>query len=122
MNIFELNTKEEILIAIPESSKVFQPTLSINDDILKRAIKLVLLDKGVDLDRHKDRFRDKNALFNLKQVIRGENKVSILIFERFCEALNLGFSITLFEKDPNFSVGKPLTKPVVVSSEDTYEV
>ena len=116
------NTKEEILVAIPESSKIFKPTLSATDDILKRAAKLVLLAKGVDLDRHKDRFRDKNALFNLKQVFRGESKVSILIFDRFCEALNLEYAIVIREKDDPLTIGTKLEKPIIVSSEDTYDI
>ena len=75
------NTKEELLIAIPESTKIFQPTLCPSDDILKRIAKKALIAKNVDLDRYKDRFKDKNALFNFKQVIRGDNKLSILIFD-----------------------------------------
>ena len=87
------NTKEELLVAIPESTKIFQPTLSAQDDILKRAAKMALIAKNVDLDRHKDRFKDKNALFNFKQVIRGENKLSILIFD-----YNLKYIIKCFIK------------------------
>lgn len=116
------NTKEEILIAIPESTKIFQPVLSENDDILKRVAKMALLAKNVDLDRYKDRFTNKNELFNFKQVIRGDNKLSILIFNRGCEALNLKYSIVLEERNPNDVVGDPLKEPIVVSSEDTYEM
>lgn len=116
------NTKEEILIAIPESSKVFTPTLSPTDDILKRVAKMALIAKEVDLDRHKERFKDKNALFNLKQVFRGENRVSVLIFDRFCEALNLAYKVIIYEKDDNFAIGKRLEEPIVVSSEDTYDI
>ena len=116
------NAKEEILIAIPESTKIFQPILAPTDDILKRISKLALIEKEVDLDRHKDRFADKNALFNFKQVIKGENKLSILIFNRGCDALNLKYTITLEEKDDTNYVGKKLERPIVVSSEDTYEI
>lgn len=116
------NTKEELLIAIPESSKVFQPTLSENDDILKRVAKMALIKKNVDLDRHKNRFTNKNELFNFKQVIRGDNKLSILIFNRGCDALNLKYSIKIEEKNENDIVGDRLTEPIIVSSEDTYEL
>ena len=116
------NTKEELLVAIPESSKIFKPTLAPTDDILKRAAKLVLLAKGVDLDRHKDGFRDKNALFNLKQVFRGDSKVSILIFDRFCEAMNLEYAVVISEKNDPLTIGTKLDKPIIVSSEDTYDI
>lgn len=116
-----INTKEELLVAIPESTKIFQPTLSALDDILKRAAKMALIAKNVDLDRYKDRFKDKNALFNFKQVIRGDNKLSILIFDRGMEALNLKYKIIIEEKDDINVVGMRLLEPIVVSSEDTFE-
>ena len=116
------NAKEEILIAIPESTKVFQPVLSNTDDLLKRVAKLILLKKKVDLDRYKDRFKNKNELFNFKQVIRSGNKLSILIFDRGCDALNLKYSIVVEERSDNDIVGEKLEEPIVVSSEDTYEI
>lgn len=64
----------------------------------------------------------KNALFNFKQVIRGENKLSILIFDRGMEALNLKYKIIIEEKDDINVVGTKLTEPIVVSSEDTYDL
>lgn len=116
------NTKEELLIAIPESTKVFQPVLLDTDDILKRVLKTVLLEKNVDLDRYKDRFRNKNELFNLKQVIRGKNKVSILIFDRGCDALNVKYTIIVEEKSDDDVVGTKLKDPIIISSEDTYQL
>lgn len=113
-------TKEELLVAIPESTKIFQPTLSETDDILKRLLKKALIEKNVDLDRYKDRFTNKNELFNLKQVIKGDNKLSILIFNRGTYALGLEYDITLREKDPNNAVGDPLKEPITISSDETY--
>ena len=113
-------TKEELLVAIPESTKIFQPTLSENDDILKRLAKMALIAKNVDLDRYKDRFTNKNELFNFKQVIKGDNKLSILIFNRGMSAMNLEYDITLREKDPANAVGDPLKEPITISSDDTY--
>ena len=93
----------------PESSKLFIPDISENDDILKRAIKLALKAKNIDLDACKDRFTDKNALFNFKQVIKSETgRLSILLFERGCDALGLKFSIVLEEADPKETVGTSL--------------
>lgn len=116
------NTKEELLVAIPESAKIFQPTLSVTDDMLKRISKLILLQKNVDLDKYKDRFSNKNELFNYKQVMKGDNRFSILIFNRGCDALNMKYTITVEEKDPDNCIGDPLKEPIVVSSEDTYDI
>lgn len=117
-----VNTKDDILVAIPESTKIFMPSLTTNDDILKRLAKQALILKNVDLDKFRDRFADKNALFNFKQVIKGDNKLSILIFDRGMDALNLKYTILVEEKDPNNPIGNPLTEPIIACSEDTYDV
>lgn len=116
------NNREEILCAITESNKIFQPTLCVSDDLLKRGLKNALIQKGVDLDANKDRFTNKNELFNFKQVIKGPSKVSILVFDRGINALNLKYTITIMEKDPEHPVGLALKEPIVVCSEDTYEM
>lgn len=116
------NNREELLVAISESNKIFQPILAETDDMLKRLIKKILLAKEVDLDQYKDRFTNKNELFNFKQVVKGTSKLSILVFDRGINALNLYYTITVYEKDPAHAIGKPLIEPITVSSEDTYEM
>lgn len=116
------NTKEELLIAIPESTKLFQPTISEQDDILKLVAKKAIIEKNIDLDRYKDRFTNKNELFNFKQVIRGDNKLSIRIFNRGMEALNLKYTIIIEERTDNDIVGQKLENPISVSSEETYTI
>jgi hypothetical protein len=129
LNVFSLNpvsvidsanTKEDLLVAIPESTKIFQPQITENDDILKLIAKKVLLAKNVDLDRYKDRFSNKNELFNFKQVLRGDNKLSMKIFNRGMEAMNLEYLIIVREKSTDDIVGDVLSDPIVVSSEETY--
>ena len=117
-----VNNKEEILIAIPESSKIFLPTLNNNDDILKRLMKKALIEKGIDIDMYKYRFVDKNALFNFKQVIKSDSKLSMLLFDRGTEALNLKYTIIIEEKDPSNCVGVPLGQQIIASSEDTHDI
>lgn len=122
-NIIEmLKTNDDMLVVMPESIKVFLPELSHNDDILKRGIKQALIQKNIDIDQYKHRFTDKNALFNFKQVIKGDGKLSMLLFERGCNALNLKYTIIIEEVDPELSIGKRLENSIVVSSEDTYDI
>lgn len=116
------NGNEDILIAIPESTKIFQPQITENDDILKVIAKRALQLKNVDLDRYKDRFSNKNELFNFKQVLRSDNKVSMKIFMRGMEALNLVFTIIVTEKSANNVVGDLLKEPIKTSSEETYQM
>lgn len=118
--IDQAQNKEEILIAIPECTKIFQPPISETDDILKLVMKKVLMKKNIDLDKYKDRFNNKNSLFNFKQVLRGDGQLSRKIFDRGIEALNLEYIIMVKERTTNDVVGDMLMEPVVVSSEDTY--
>lgn len=114
--------RNDINLNIPDSGKVFRPDECESDDILKRIIKRVLKAKDIDIDAYKARFADKNALFNFKQVIKGDGKLSMLLFERGCNALNLKYTITVDEVDPRGSIGNPLKKPIIISSEDTFNV
>lgn len=117
-----LNSGEISLPPIPESSKVFLPPITENDDILKRLIKQALQEKGVDIDSYKDRFVDKNALFNFKQVLKGDTRLSMLLFDRGLDALNLKCTIILEELDPDRAIGRALEKPIIASSDDTYDI
>ena len=119
--IDKINKKEVEVFVMPESSKAFCPEITENDDILKRLMKQAIIDKGIDIDRFKYRFIDKNALFNFKQVLKGDNRLSMLLFDRGAEAFNLKYTITLSE-DSGDVIGIPLKKPIVVSSNDTHEL
>ena len=119
--IDKINKKEVEVFVMPESSKSFCPEISEKDDILKRLMKQAIIDKGIDIDRFKYRFVDKNALFNFKQVLKGDNRLSMLLFDRGVEAFNLKYTIVL-EENGNDSIGIPLNKPIIVSSNDTHEL
>lgn len=117
-----INKKEVVFIDIPESSKAFLPPITKDDDILKRLIKTALIKKGIDIDSYRSRFIDKNALFNFKQVIKGTNRLSMLLFDRGCEALNLRYTIIIEEADPNNIIGETLSDPITASSDDTFDI
>jgi hypothetical protein len=117
-----LKSGDQILIRIPESSKAFIPPITNDDDILKRALKKALLEKNIDIDQYRQQFMDKNALFNFKQVIKGNAKLSMLLFERGADALKLKYTIIVEEVDPENPIGRPLKSDIVVCSEDTYDL
>lgn len=143
-----LKKSDAISYSYPSSGKHFIPEISNDDDILKRALKLALKAKCVDIDNCKDNFSDRNALFNFKSVMKGDGRLSILLFDRGCEALGLEYYVVLCEKDSKHSIGAPLDSPeaaenigadlprfkqnykneildlngkIVVSTKDTYE-
>ena len=114
-----INDKKVEVYVFPESNRVFCPEITASDDILKRLMKMLILSKGIDLDRIKYRFVDKNALFNFKQVIKGDNRLSMLLFERGIDAMNLKYTITVTEADGE-TIGVKLQNPITASSSDTY--
>lgn len=143
-----LKKTDSISYTYPSSGKHFIPEISNEDDILKRALKLALKAKCVDIDNCKDNFSDRNALFNFKSVMKGDGRLSILLFDRGCEALGLEYYVVLCEKDANHPIGASLDSPdaaenigadlprfkqnyknemldlngkIVVSTKDTYE-
>lgn len=119
--IQKINNKEVEVFIMPESSKSFCPEITDADDILKRLMKQAIISKGIDIDRFKYRFVDKNALFNFKQVLKGDNRLSMLLFDRGVEAFNLKYTIIL-EEDSGNPIGIPLAEPIIVTSNDTHEL
>lgn len=88
-----------------DGKSAYIPDITVNDDLFKRALKEAIIAKGIDIDSIKDRFSDRNAVFNFKSVMKGDNKVSTLIFDRGREAFGLGCCIILYDKDKNNIIG-----------------
>ena len=103
-----ITAKEDDFQIYADGKNTYIPDITINDDPFKRALKEAIIAKGIDIDSIKDRFSDRNAVFNFKSVMKGENKVSTLIFERGCEAFGLGYCIVLYDKDNNNIIGHPI--------------
>lgn len=118
--IDKINKKEVEVFVMPDSSKAFCPEITESDDVLKRLMKKAIIDKGIDIDRFKARFVDKNALFNFKQVLKGDNRLSMLLFDRGVEAFNLKYTIILSEANTGTTIGVPLAEPIIVTSDDTH--
>ncbi len=111
---------EVIIFNTPDSSHSVIPPEAPEDDILKRIIKRAIYKKGIDLDQYKIRFASKNMLFNTKQVLRGSNRLSMLLFDRCAEAFNLKYTIIL-EEAGGETVGLPLNDMIILSSQDAYD-
>lgn len=109
-----------IIMNIPDKVYSTIPPESVDDDILKRLIKRAIMSKGVDLDQYRTRFASKNMLFNTKQVLRGPNKLSMLLFDRCAEAMNLKYTIIVEEIGDEY-VGRPLDGPIQVSSQEVFD-
>lgn len=122
--IIEMINNNQIVIIndlSPEGANILP--ISESDDILKRVMKKAIFAKQSNIDLYKNRFIDKNAFFNFKQVMNGDGKLSILLFDRGIDALNLKYTIIVEEAEPDkLIIGMPLEEPVIVSTEDTYNI
>lgn len=115
---------EEMYVALKTSNtKNNVPPITAEDNALKRALKKVLKAKGIRLDEYRANFASKNEVFNLNQVLKSpENKLSIMLWDRAAEALKLKYVIVVTDLDPDNVCGAPLREPIVVSSEDTFDM
>lgn len=111
---------EVVIFNTPDASHSAIPPETVDDDILKKLIKRAIIAKGVDLDQYKVRFASKNMLFNTKQVLRGPNRLSVLLFDRCAEALNLKYTIIVEEAGGEI-IGHPLNNELVISSQDVFD-
>lgn len=117
-----VNSGKMKIQSVPQTSRAFITPVKSSDDILKRLIKMVFEQKQINPDDIRDQFADKNAYFNFKQVVKGDSRLSMMLFERGAAALNLKYSIMIEEIDPEHPLGKALSHNLVASSEDTYEM
>ena len=111
---------EVVIFNTPDAAHSTIPPESLDDDILKKLIKRAISKKGVDLDQYRVRFASKNMLFNTKQVLRGPNRLSMLLFDRCTEALNLKYTIIL-EEAGGETIGHPLDDELIISSQDVFD-
>ena len=112
---------EIIIINTPNKSHATIPPESNEDDIAKKLIKRALLTKNIDLDQYKTRFASKNTLFNTMQVLRGDGRLSWLLFDRCVDVMNLKYTIIL-EENGGEIIGLPLNEPLVISSGDVIDI
>ena len=124
MNATELinaiNNKTRVIRLTPDKAHSVIPDITVNDDMLKRGIKYILKDKDEDIDNYKIRFINKNELFNLKQVLRSNKPITILLFNRFINAAGLTYYIVI-EESGNECIGRPLSSPIRINMDDSIE-
>lgn len=117
-----INKDKSIIVQLPEYNKISFSNISKDDDLFKRLIKTAFNKKGIGVDDCESGFADKNARFNFKQAVTGSNRLSIMYFDRGCEALGIGYRIELYDKNPNNPVGAPLTEPIVMGTDDSFDL
>ena len=85
--------KEEPPAVLETSQNAFIPTIYDDDDILKRIIKEVLVDKKIEI-RASKKYRNNYDITNLKSGIQKMTPLSIKYFTKWIEILGLEVEIT----------------------------
>ena len=85
----------------PESTDVgsqgelFRPTINEEDDILTKLIKVVVLEKGINLAQYKGKSNTDWIINNLKSNLIANKPMSYKYFIAWCDLLGLDFGITV---------------------------
>lgn len=91
----EILYNEEALADMNAASAVFVPIINEDDDSLKKVIKQVIIEKGIDINRLKHRMPQKYGLSNMKSALIGKTRMSISNFNVWCELLGVSYDIVI---------------------------
>ena len=77
------------------SSSFFVPTIYESDDFLKKIVKTVIIEKGIDINRLKVKTGEKYVLANMISALKNSTKMSVIYFAHWMELLGCDFDITI---------------------------
>ena len=101
---------EQAINDMNASAEVFVPTFKESDDFLKKIIKRLIVEKGIDISRLKYKMPEKYILPNMKAALQNDTKMSVVYFVTWCELLGVDFTIVVEDNgtDPMDQLKKPL--------------
>ena len=107
--VSSITENEDAFTVYADAKALNLPEIDPNSDALKRAILEALYVKGIDVDSCKDRFPDRNAVFNFKGALKNKDtKMTARLFVRGCDAIGCDFFIILKDKNPAKPIGNPI--------------
>ena len=101
---------------IARATSTFIPEINENDDFLKKLVKQIILEKGVNIHKYKQKLPKSSNLPNLQQALRGSTKMSPRFFITWMELLQCDFTVTI--RDSGLDREDPLRKSITFDSED----
>ena len=112
---------EKELIDISSSSNFYIPVISKNDDPLKKLIKMLILEKGINIKRLKYKTSLPYQIPNMITALNNNTKMSITYFTEWMELINCEYDIVVRDTDPE--VPNPLRhERVYDTSKDKFYV
>lgn len=110
----QLYNEEEIL-DINASANFYIPIVNKDDDFLKKIVKLIIIEKGIDINRLKSKTEMPYMLPNMKTALQNKTKMSVSYFTAWMELLGCTFDVVI--KDNGTDAVNPLKQPYVYDIE-----
>ena len=110
----EQHYDEDMLNDINAASSFFVPTFREDDDFLKKIVKHVITQKGVDINGLKSKTSEKYVLPNMKSALQNKTKMSVIYFMTWMNLLGCDFEITIIDNGEDGKI--KLTNPLIYRS------
>ena len=110
----EILYDEKALSDLNAAGSIFKPVINVEDDFLKKLVKLVILDKEVNIARYKGHMGKNYAIPNMRTALENKTKMSVPFFNTWAELLGFDFTITVRDSKTDFV--SPLKKGITYTS------
>ena len=110
----QLYNEAEIL-DISASANFYIPIINKDDDFLKKIVKLIIIEKGIDINRLKSKTEMPYILPNMKTALQNKTKMSVSYFTAWMELMGCSFDVVI--KDNGTDTVNPLKQPYVYDTE-----
>ena len=86
---------EAEIMDINASSSFYIPTIHAGDDFLKKIVKIIIIEKGIDINRLKCKSDVPYKLANMKTALNNDTKMSVSYFASWMELLGCTFDVII---------------------------
>lgn len=90
---------EAEIMDINASSNFYIPIIHNYDDFLKKVVKIIIIEKGIDINRLKSKSDVPYMLANMKTALNNRTKMSVAYFASWMELLGCTFDIVIRDND-----------------------
>lgn len=105
---------EEEINDMNAAAAFYIPYIREKDDSLKKIVKATIIEKGIDINRLKNKTDEKYQLPNMKAALNSDTKMSIIYFINWMNLLGCDFEITILDNGSDKT--DPLKEPLVYQS------
>ena len=105
---------EEAIEDMNAAAAFFVPIIKPTDDFLKKIVKIVIIEQGIDINKLKAKTGEKYQLANMRAALQNSTKMSVTYFNYWMNLLNCDFTITI--TDNNNSSTDKLKDPIIYQS------